>query len=250
MTTMTRTFRSDKRLCESKPRARTDPSKPVPPKKRPLQVPQCQGCRETEWHFSGRSPGEPDRGAPVVIKCHVCSCDWHVQCVAPGHTPGDEFDFFHDRWTWQRCDVESGALECGSSPLRPAHREAGGIRFQKAEAIEREWRRADELVSLVRFRGGTRLWLSKAACDGLPNELHARWSKSSARLAHAAAGDYALIAPVDTPTPIPGVAKRTWRFRANGQYFGVTQYLGAFSDQPSSRFESKTNKALLREEAK
>lgn len=175
MTTMTRTFRSDKSLCESKPRARTDPSKPVPPKKRPLQVPECQGCRETEWHFSGRSPGEPDRGAPVVIKCHVCSCDWHVQCVAPGHTPGDEFDFFHDRWTWQRCDVESGALECGSSPLRPAHREAGGIRFQKAEAIEREWRRADELVSLVRFRGGTRLWLSKAACDGLPNELHARW---------------------------------------------------------------------------
>ena len=55
---------------------------------------------------------------------------------------------------------------------------------------------------------------------------------------------------VEKPTPIPGVAKRTWRFRANGQYFGVTQYLGAFSDQPSSRFESKTNKALLREEAK
>ena len=56
--------------------------------------------------------------------------------------------------------------------------------------------------------------------------------------------------PVDTPTPIPGVAKRTWRFRANGQYFGVTQYLGAFSDQASCRFESKTDKALLREEAK
>lgn len=74
--------------------------------------------------------------------------------------------------------------------------------------------------------------------------------KPSARLAHAAAGDYALIAPVDTPTPIPGVTKRTWRFRANGQYFGVTQYLGAFSDQASCRFESKTDKALLREEAK
>ena len=67
------------------------------------KYPRCEGCGETEWHFSSAAPGEPDLGAPVVIRCDDASCAsrfgggssrsracwWHPQCIAPGHVPGD-----------------------------------------------------------------------------------------------------------------------------------------------------------------
>ena len=59
------------------------------------KYPRCEGCGETEWHFSSAAPGEPDLGAPVVIRCDDASCAsrfgggssrsracwWHPQCA-------------------------------------------------------------------------------------------------------------------------------------------------------------------------
>jgi hypothetical protein len=59
---------------------------------------------------------------------------------------------------------------------------------------------------------------------------------------------------VDTPLqlPIPGggfrtIAKRVWRFRSNKQYFGVTQYLDAFTEEESKTAMERIDMALYEE---
>ena len=65
--------------------------------------------------LSQRSPGEPKRGAPVMITCCECHSTWHVQCVAPEAEPGDEHDFRTAKWTCEKCRTWFP----GSSPLAP-----------------------------------------------------------------------------------------------------------------------------------
>ena len=55
-------------------------------------------------------PGEPVRGAPVMVQCRVpeCRARWHVQCIAPEAVPGDGYDFRSERW-WG--DVQTGGCK-------------------------------------------------------------------------------------------------------------------------------------------
>ncbi|EEH59691.1 uncharacterized protein MICPUCDRAFT_64179, partial [Micromonas pusilla CCMP1545] len=71
--------------------------------RRKQPYPVCSRCHETEWNFSDRSPGEPKRGAPVLIECCECQNKWHLQCVAPEAEPGDKHDFFTAQWTCENC---------------------------------------------------------------------------------------------------------------------------------------------------
>ena len=151
--------------------------KPRPTKdnNRYAKYPVCHGCGETEWHFSSMSPGEPTRRAPVVITYNDCKRCWHMQCVAPGHTPGDSFVFFDDRWTCQRCDLKFKDISPGASPLVPIDHETWGMKFAKTEAIEREWLDTNnEPVALVRFPGGISAWASRSAFKTkLSQKIHA-----------------------------------------------------------------------------
>lgn len=94
-----------------------------------------------------------------------------------------------------------------------------------------------------------RLWLS-ADCvrSTVPDKILATWLLSDTRLGTMESTLTGLIGPTDEPVHgRPGVVKRTWRFRSNGQYFGVTQYLGAFTEAELKGLEADVDAALAGE---
>ena len=249
--------------------------------RRKQSYPVCSRCHETEWNFSERSPGEPKRGAPVLITCCECHSKWHVQCVAPEAEPGDKHDFRTAKWICENCRTWFP----GSSPLAPLTsadvppdlmtnidyisrvwcNEVRGMVMKvcwteqvkippRGWKVKRSWSHANnETVMTILAKSVDSVvraaWVSHDVIRKLPDRVLARYAISPAHLnvICASVGTSRQIAcsgleHTDTKIyyQLEGnsklvITKRRYRFRSNGQYFGITQYLDAFTTEEELR---------------
>ena len=251
--------------------------------RRKQSYPVCSRCHETEWNFSQRSPGEPKRGAPVMITCCECHSTWHVQCVAPEAEPGDEHDFRTAKWTCEKCRTWFP----GSSPLAPLTsadvspefmtnidhilrvwcNEVRGMVMKvcwteqikilpRGWKVKRSWCHAKNATVMTIMAKGVEsvmraAWVSHDILRKIPDEVLARYVTSPTHLnvIRASVGtsrQTACSGLEHTDTKINFqlggnsklvLTKRRYRFRSNGQYFGITQYLDAFTTEELKEFE-------------
>ena len=211
------------------------------------KYPSCARCREVEWHHSKKSPGEPHHGAPVVLRCGDCGLFWHVQCIAPSAIPGDAHAFAAGGdgcpWTCERCRVYAK----GDTP---------------ADALALSNLCPDNAGSL----GWERLALATTLLEKLPDAVLAGYLRDDASRAarvtaavgsereSASSGIYPEDEEIawradDGDAGERKSTKRVWRFRSNGQYFGVTQYLHAFDDDELEMTEKAITELIDRERA-
>lgn len=255
-------------------------------KKRKPSYPICSRCRETEWHYSSKAPGEPVNGAPVLVRCSHTNClsFWHIQCICPEAIPGETFDFRSDQWVCERCR----SWTPGASPLKALQlSELPSEKLSEIEEILTTWH-VPGLGNVLKARFRTRhvsqpkqwklkrtwcesskrivmhihpkytekpkfLWISGDFLDLLPDRVLAKFLRSTIgmNMIECAAGGLREVAPsglqrVDSQYLFKGengfarsIIKRVYRFRSNGQYFGITQYLDVFNEAEMEVLEKK-----------
>jgi len=219
-------------------------------------------------------------GAPVLVQCGGrCKERWHVQCIAPDAVPGDQYDFCSGGWECERCRE----WDPGSSPLAPLTLSDLPAKAQDAEGILAllDICYPGEIgIKVCKVRFGTDIfsggssgvsggasssaavameegaqemtagcvkWVAEDVWRKVPEPVQLKYYNSPklGDLVDSARGS--LIYYVDTPLrpPLEAIIKRMWRFRSNGQYFGVTQYLNAFTPDEIRVAEQCIDEALV-----